>query len=142
VIRRPAALLAAGLLLAACGSQSAASAMRQWVSQSSFTVAVSTLRTDASHAVSALRDASSTVNDLHTVCAVMYVDSQSANSSLPTPDDQATTLLGRAYGRFGTAASRCSDAGPSAAKRARAVALFEQAVALLAEARARVSAAS
>ncbi|MDE3064209.1 MAG: hypothetical protein KGJ36_00870 [Acidobacteriota bacterium] len=142
MIRRLGALVTAGLVLGACGSQSASSAMRQWSHQSDFAGAVARLRLDAVHAVEALRDPASGPNLLHTVCAVTYVDSLSANSSLPTPDAQATTLLGRAYGQLGSAATTCSDAGASAPRRARAIAQFERAVATLAEARARVEAAS
>jgi hypothetical protein len=142
VTRRLVALLTGGLLLSACGSQSPTAALHSWVTQSAFHSAVSTLRSDARHAAAALRDASSAPNVLHTVCGVLSVDALSANSSLPTPDDQSTSLLGRAYGAFGTAAALCYRARGDAAIRARAVSDLERAVALLAEARARVAAAS
>ncbi|MFI5036409.1 MAG: hypothetical protein ACHQFZ_09430 [Acidimicrobiales bacterium] len=140
--RRLAALLTAGLVLSACGTQSPASAMRAWVTQSAFHTAVATLRSDAGRAVTALRDASTAPNVLHTVCGVLDVDALSANASLPTPDDQATALLGRAYGAFGSGAAICYTAASSAAARVRAVAEVQRAARILAEASARVAAAS
>jgi hypothetical protein len=142
VTRRLAAFVVGALLLSACGAQSPAQAMRSWVTQSAFVTAVHTMRSDARQAARQLRDASAAPNTLHTVCAVLSVDALSANSSLPTPDDQATVLLGRAYGAFGTAAQLCYRAAGSAVTRRRAIAELERAVATLAEARARVSAAS
>jgi len=142
VTRRLAALLLAGLALSACGSQSPAAALRSWVTQSAFATAVTTLRTDASHALTALGDPATAPNELHTVCGVLNFDAQAANSSLPTPDAQATALLGRAYGEFGAATSLCYGAAHDAAKRARAEAELRGAAAILAEARARLGAAS
>ncbi len=140
--RRVAALAAAGALLAGCTTQSTAAALRSWVSQSSFHSAVSTLRADARHALTVLRDPQSTPGLLRTVCAVLDVDALSANASLPTPDAQATTLLGRAYDQLGAGANRCYGAGSSAAQRTSAVGLIERGAATLAEAAARVSSAS
>lgn len=140
--RRLVALLACGLLLAACGSQSPQQALRGWVTQSAFAKAVTTLRTDAVHAANALRDAATQPNALHTVCGVLDYDALSANSSLPTPDDQTTSLLSRAYNDLGDGAQVCYGAADSAARRARAIADLERGVAAMAEARARVAAAS
>jgi len=47
-----------------------------------------------------LRNHSLTSNDLHTFCNVLYVDDGSMQSSLPTPDRQATNLLDEAYRDF------------------------------------------
>lgn len=140
--RRLAALLVGALLFSACGSQSPAQAMRTWVTQSAFASAVSTMRSDAQHAATQLRNAATGPNVLHTVCGVLSVDALSANSSLPTPDDQATALLGHAYDAFGAAAQLCYRAAGDAVTRRRAIADLERAVATLAEARARVAAAS
>lgn len=140
--RRVAALAAAGVLLAGCSSQSASRALRDWVSQSAFHSAVATLRSDARHAVTALRDAASPANLLHTVCGVLDLDAESANASLPAPDAASTSLLSRAYDQFGTGASRCYTAAASSSQRARAIAEIELGAATLAEAAARVSSAS
>lgn len=140
--RRVAALAAAGALLAGCTTQSTAAALRSWVSQSAYHHAVSTLRADARHALSVLRDPRSASGLLHTVCGVLDVDALSANASLPTPDAEATTLLGRAYDQLGAAANRCYGAGGSPARRARAEALVQRGAATLAEAAARVASAS
>jgi hypothetical protein len=142
VIRRLVALLVAGLVLSACGSISAATALRSWVSQSGFTSTASALRTDAVHSATALRDAHSSSNDLHTVCAVMLVDTESANASLPTPDSQATTLLSRAYTNFGAGANQCYRAAANSRQRAVAIASLESAIGALSEATARIASAS
>lgn len=140
--RRAAALLAAALALAACGTVSASSAMRSWVTQSAFHSTVATLRTDAGHAATALRDARSTPNELHTVCAVLSLDAQQANSALPSPDSQSTTLLGRAYAQIGRGAERCYGAAADSRSRATAITDLQTAIATLAEGDARVAAAS
>jgi hypothetical protein len=142
VRRRVAALAAASALLAGCTTQGTAAALRSWVSQSSFHSAVSTLRADARHALSVLRDARSAPGLARTVCAVLDVDALSANASLPTPDAEATTLLGRAYDQLGAGANRCYQAGRSAAARSSAAGLIERGAATLAEASARVASAS
>lgn len=142
MIRRLAALAAVGLLLSACGTVSATSALRSWVSQSGFHANSASLHTDAVHTALALRSSSSTVNDLHTVCAVLHEEAQQANAALPTPDPQATMLLARAYSEFGDAANRCYGAATSASARAVALRSLEGAVATLAEGSARVAAAS
>lgn len=140
--RRLIGLLAAGLLLAACGSVSAASALRSWVSQSAFARGSATLHRDALHAATTLRTASASAFQLHTVCAVLLVDSESANASLPTPDDQTTTLLGKAYDLLGSGANVCYHAGSNAAHRTQALSLLEAGSARLAQANLRISAAT
>jgi len=142
VIRRLTALLVAGLLISACGTVSAASALRSWVRQSSLHTAVATLRADAVHAATALRDASASAKQLHTVCAVLDFETLQANAALPTPDDQATALLARAYNNFGAAANECYHAAASAHRRVTAIASLEMGAGALSEATARISAAS
>lgn len=142
MIRRLAALLVAGLLVSACGTVSAASALRSWVSQSSFHSAIASLRSDAVHSAKVLRDAGASTNQLHTVCAVLDFETLQANAALPTPDDQATALLAKAYNNFGAGANECFHAANSANRRARAIASLEVAVSALSEATARVNVAS
>ena len=132
--------MAAGLLLSACGSTSATSALRQWTHQSAFAAALATLRGDARRAVGELRVTSSSPSVLHTVCAVLAFDVEQAQASLPTPDAQTTTLLSRAYSRLLVGANECYQA--SAASRPRAVASLEQGGATRAEAEARVRAST
>jgi len=142
VIRRLAALLVAGVLFSACGTVSASSALRTWVHQSSFHSAVTSLRSDAVHSASVLRDSATTANQLHTVCAVLDFETLQANAALPTPDDQATSLLSKAYNNFGAGANECYHAGANARRRATAIASLEIAVGALSEATARVASAS
>ncbi len=126
--------------MAACGSTvSSGSALHSWVVQSNFHEGVATLTADARHAARALRDASTTTNELHLVCGVLLFDTQSANASLPTPDTQTTHLLSRAYTDLGAGANQCYDAGTSAPRRATALRSLESGAALIAEADARVA---
>jgi hypothetical protein len=142
VIRRVATLLAAGVLLAACGSISPSRAMSGWVKQSGFARNAQSLYQDVRTSAKDLRDYSLTSNDLHTFCEVLFVDDGSMQSSLPTPDRQATALLNHAYRDFATAAVECYSAIPVPGDRAKALAGLSTGAALLSEARARVAAAS
>jgi hypothetical protein len=138
--RRLAALLAAGLALGACGAQSAKSALTQWVTQSSFANARQVLATDARHAASVLGRASSSGGELHTVCAVMLLDAQAANASLPTPDAVATGLLSTAYTKLAAGANECYQAASRPSRRAVALASLRAGDAALSEAAARIAA--
>ncbi|HSN03111.1 MAG TPA: hypothetical protein VLS91_06480 [Acidimicrobiales bacterium] len=129
-------LAVASATLAGCGSVSTSSALAQWSHQSNFEQSVTILLDDARHAAKALR-ATSSLNDLHTVCAVLLVDVQSANAALPTPDSQTTTLLSSAYSDLGAGANRCYVAD-SAPRRQRALSDLTTGASLLVEARTRV----
>ncbi len=143
MIRRLGVLIGAGLALAACGATvTSASALHDWVSQSGYHSSSETLVADARHAARALRDAAMTVKQLHLVCGVLLYDTETANASLPTPDEQTTTLLSRAYTNLGIGAHQCYDAGASDARRAAALRSLEIAGAAIAEANARISTAS
>jgi hypothetical protein len=124
VIRRVATLLAAGLLLCACGSVTPGVAMAGWVKQSGFNANARSLFQDAKNSAKDLRNLKLTSNDLRTLCSVLFVDDGSMQSSLPSPDRQATTLLNHADDR------------------AKALASLSSGAALFSEARARVAAAS
>jgi hypothetical protein len=142
VIRRVATLLAAGLLLCACGSISAGTAMSGWVKQSGFTANARSLFSDVKSSAKDLRNHSLNSNDLHTFCNVLYVDDGSMQSSLPTPDRQATNRCSTR--RTGTSrAPRSSVTAPSSvpADRAKALTTLSNGAALFSEARARVAAA-
>lgn len=140
MIRRVATLLAAGVLLCACGSITPAKAMSGWVKQSGFNANARSLFHDAKNSATDLRNLSLTSNDLHTLCNVLFVDDGSMQSSLPTPDSQATTLLNRAYRDFATAAVECYSAIAVPGDRAKAIATLTSGAAVFSEARARVAA--
>ncbi len=143
MIRHIGILLVAGVTLAACGATvSSASALRDWVSQSGFHDTSHALVTDARHAVRTLEDPSTSPKVLHLVCGVLLYDTESANASLPTPDQQATTLLSRAYTDFGAGAHQCYDAGSDHARRTAALESLRAGGAAIAEATARIAAAS
>jgi hypothetical protein len=139
VIKVVGVVLVAGLVLSACGSVSVTAAMSKWVSQSGYVANNHTILNDARHSANALRHAAMTTLDLHTVCAVLYLETEQANSALPTPDRQTTTLLGRAYNNLGAGANVCYDAANNEAKRARALQYLTLGVAELSEASARVA---
>ncbi len=135
------AALVAGLLLAACGSVNAATATANWVAQSGFLSSVKTLVGDAQHSATALRNTSMASSSRHTVCEVLFVDTQTANASLPTPDATSTALLSAAYTDLGRGASRCYGA-TNVAARDGALLQLSLGLAKLSEATARVASAS
>jgi len=140
VIRLLVVLLAAGLLLSACGSQSMGAAMKSWAHQSSYNY-VDTNRqliTDATHSANALHTKGETNDQLHLVCGVLDYDTDAANSFLPTPDTTASKLLNEAYGNLGAGATVCYTAGTSASKRTRALSYLSKGVGQLNEAYARI----
>ncbi len=108
-MKQAAGVLVAALVLAACGTVSAETAVRQWRTQSNFSSAQRTLRGDVAHARSVLVPARSALAR-HTACAVLLDDAKAANSSLPSPDDQANQLLRRAYDLLGAGATICYSA--------------------------------
>jgi hypothetical protein len=142
VIRRLTALLLAGLIFSACGTESTVTAMRTWVTQSSFRSSLAVLSSDAHNSAKALEIPSMSSANLHTVCGVLLVDTESANASLPTPDSQSTTLLSSAYTNLGAAANECYNAAGSPAKRARALLSTSKGLAALSEAAARIDVAT
>jgi len=127
-------LLAAGLLLAACGTQSLSSAMSAWSTGSDLKGALGQLTTDSRQVLAALDQSHASAAQLHTVCAVLDVETLQANASLPTPDDQTTNLLSRAYTLLGDAANVCYHAAGSAAKMTRVRSYLSQAGAVMSEA--------
>ena len=131
----------AGVVLAACGTTTLASATGTWVRQSDFPGAVSSLHGDVRRATAALERPESTAQDLHTVCGVLEFELEEANASLPTPDDQSTTLLAAAYGELGVGASHCYHAAGDVPVRDEALAALSRGTAELAEGVIRVSVA-
>jgi hypothetical protein len=105
-----------------------------------FTSNATSLYQDVKNSAKDLRNHSLTSNDLHTFCNVLFVDDGSMQSSLPTPDQQATHLLNRAYRDFATAAVECYSANVVPADRTRALAMLSNGAAAFSEARVRVSA--
>jgi len=142
VIRALGALLVGGLLLGACGSVSAASALASWVVQSSYRSSAATLVGDARHSADVLKITNPSNADLHTVCGVLLFDTESANASLPTPDAQSTTLLSKAYTNLGAGANECYVASTNVDARAKALQTLTSGLADLSEASARITSAS
>lgn len=137
MIRRLIVLALAGLALSACGTISASTAMVNWVSQSGYHSTAAAILVDAEHAANALRQPSVTVPQLHTVCGVLLYEVEQANAPLPTPDDQASTLLSNAYNDLGAGANRCYHN-----ERAAALISLAQGAAMLSEASARIASAA
>jgi len=73
---------------------------------------------------------------------VLDVDTEEANSSLPTPDNQATSLLSKAYNDFGAGANKCYDAARDPKARASALAWLQRGMAALSEGTARINVAT
>jgi hypothetical protein len=136
-VKRLVALAVAAVVLSACGTISASTAARDWANQAHFRSNSVTLLADVHHAATTLHKPSSTVADLHTVCAVLLVDTQAANASLPTPDRQTTRLLGAAYTSLGAGANRCYKATTDRQRQA-ALASLRQGLSSLSEGTARL----
>ena len=132
-------LVASSLSLSACGSVSANSALKKWVSSANLSANNAQLISDARHALSALGDTHTSATQLHTVCAVLDFEALQAYASLPSPDNQTTQLLTRAYTTLGDGANECYVAANSSAKRAAAAAYLHQAGAAFSEVQARLS---
>jgi hypothetical protein len=112
--------------------------MKTWTRESTYSANNKTLLGDVQHSATALRIPSEGVNDLHTVCGVLLMESEQANGALPTPDDLVNTLLAKAYGDLGAGANVCYKSGNDPAKRARALSYLSKGVGQLAEASARI----
>jgi len=140
VIRRLGLVVLASLVLAACGTVSASTALSRWSKNGDLPSVVSSLSLDARHALTVLTRAHSTALQLHTVCAVLDLETVQANAALPTPDTQTTNLLSAAYTDLGSGANECYGSENSASKRDKAISYLHRAGAELAEARARVNA--
>jgi hypothetical protein len=76
------------------------------------------------------------------VCGVLLMDSEQFNSSLPTPDNQATELLSRAFSDFGAGANKCYGAQKNPAARASALSWLSRGMAKLSEGSARIHVAT
>jgi hypothetical protein len=135
------ALLVAGVLLSACGTTSPSNAMKKWISQSAYRANLSTITGDVRKAAKELHKSDATSNDLHTICAVVILDANQANASLPTPDSQATALLAKAYDDIGAGGNKCYVA-VSAGARTSALTWLSRGMAALSEGTARVNVAA
>lgn len=142
MIRTLGAVLVAGVVLSACGSISGSKAMTGWVSQSGYLSSAKIVLSDARHAASALEKTSTSDAGLHTVCGVLLVDTETANASLPTPDNRATKLLSDAYTNLGAGANECYNASSSVTARAKAIKSLAVGASDLSEASARIASES
>jgi hypothetical protein len=113
--------------------------MTTWAAQNGYTANVKTLTSDAKHAALALRDPSTSNASLHTVCAVLDLETEQENAALPTPDNQATNLISKALNTLGAASVECYGASSNVTKRAKALRSLTSGVSFLAEASARVA---
>ena len=134
-------LLVAGLILSACGSESEAKAMSTWATQSDFASNNKTVISDVRHSATALESPSSGVKLLHAVCDVLDMDVSAANAALPTPDNQSTQLLSKAYTDIDSGAKLCFDAGTNSLQRQRALHYLSKGLAYLSEGTLRVGVA-
>ncbi len=139
-LRAPLAAVAVALVLAGCAGQdrsgSADQQMRSWVNGTNLGATIGTLVGDVQHAASQLHGGGSAAA-LHTVCGVLLVDTEQANSNLPTPDQSLTTLLSNAYETLGEAGHDCYDAVGNPAKSQAFDAAKAKGLLLLSEAQSR-----
>jgi hypothetical protein len=137
MMKRLLVIAVAALALASCGSQSPQSAMRSWMSSSSFLENAHQLHIDALHSETALRTPAMNALDLHTVCGVLLFETQAVNASLPTPDAQLTSILANAFNTLGDGANECYRAGSSPQRRHAAIGYLQRGISYLFEGAAR-----
>ena len=140
MIRRGLVVALFAITLASCGTESPGVALKKWAAQSSFRSNSAALRLDASHAAQSLRAPSSSAATLHTVCGVLYFDTESANAALPSPDAQLNAVLAHAYNQLGDGASLCYHAASSWSRRTVALKYLVAGVGGLAEGLVRAAA--
>lgn len=84
--------------------------LRAWVSTNQVGQSIGTLSDDVSNVNKALAEHQGP-GVLHTLCAGLQNDAQTANGNLPTPDTQLTQVLARAYTLDYDAGGYCYRAG-------------------------------
>ena len=141
---RPVAVAAvAAVMLTGCASGdqtgSASGKLREFNSGTGLGASIASLQKTSENAAKAL-DSGASTNSMHTVCGVLLLTTEQANSNLPSPDPTLTALLSKAYNTMGTAANDCYGAAGSPAKRASFNNEHHLALGLLAEAQARAEA--
>lgn len=101
-----------GLLTAGCSADQQGSPSKRlsnWVTGTDLAASTGQIRTDVAKANSLL-GTTKNPDAAHTLCGALLVEVQQANQTLPSPDLQATNLLGSAYESLGAAAHDCYDA--------------------------------
>jgi hypothetical protein len=141
------ALAGATLGLAACSSGSASASARvgQWVSSEGFGSSVGTLLGDGGRVIRSV-ELRQSAGALRADCGVLEDDASTAAGNLPTPDQNLTDTLQRAYRTDLAAAAACYGASPADRRRldqaledvTSADALLEQAVQQVSEVTGRV----
>ena len=112
------ATLSMAVGLTACSSGSSKTPtqqMQEWVKQTGFTQALGGTRSDLQNANEVV-SRGATPAEAHTVCGVLLVGIEASNTELPTPDQTATNLIGKAYETLGAAAHECYDSSGNPAK--------------------------
>ena len=135
-------VLVAGMLFTGCSGQdgqgSPQSQMNAWVNGTGFGPTLGTLENDVKRSTQTLTTGG-TINEAHTVCAVLLLDVQRANGNLPTPDELSTQLLSDAYASLGKAAHDCYSAVGNPTKMASYSRNKNQGLSLLSQAQAKIS---
>ncbi|HEX4433835.1 MAG TPA: hypothetical protein VH012_03335 [Acidimicrobiales bacterium] len=128
---------ACALALTSCAGAdqqgSAAHRMSVWTSGTTLGEDIGTLIADNARVP---KDVLNGTGAVHAACGTLLTDAEMANTNLPSPDPDVTTLLTKAYGLEGTAANQCYDAGAtnkmllaqSARNAIKAEALYQQAL--------------
>jgi hypothetical protein len=102
-------VLAAGLVLASCGSPYPGSTLGQqvqsWARSTGWSASLSALRGDARRI--AVLEARHDPAGIRTDCDVLVNDALSANQNLPTPDGTLTRILSAAYSAATSGGRQC-----------------------------------
>jgi hypothetical protein len=102
-----AGLIGSALLLAACGTPTNTTSQRvsAWVSSTALVAEINQVKTDAANVAKV--EGLGNPGAIRTNCAVLDLDTETANQNLPSPDQQLTQELSDAYTAEIQAAQDC-----------------------------------
>ena len=110
MIRRLGLVIAAGLLLASCGTISPQEATKKWADTTNLPAAFHNLKDDLDRTVLYLGRTERDAVELRTLCRVLSLDLHKMNDSLPSPDAQGNELLADGLDTLSQGTALCASA--------------------------------
>lgn len=129
-------LVVAGALGASCSAagDAGSTSLSSFAASTGIGGTIPMLEKLLTRAATMLDDPTTTPNQAHTVCGVLYLATEQANSDLPAPDATVSHLLAAAYSEVGAASDACDKAVGNSAELATFRAHRSAAIGLLTEA--------
>ena len=110
MIRRLGLVVAAGFLLAGCGTISPQEATKKWTDTTHFPAAFHNLKHDLDRTVLYLGRSSRDTLEMRTLCRILSLDLHKMNDSLPSPDAQGNSLLAEGLDTLSQGTALCASA--------------------------------